>query len=214
MQLGVHDLRQWTSRPAPHRRRHPLRWRRRDGDGPEPWGEALDDLATPQRRLVVLTPAGRTFTQPMAQELAAEAHLILACGRYEGIDARVAEDAATRMRVDELSIGDYVLNGGERPRPWWWSRQWSGSARVIGNPESLREESHSQQHHGLLEGPVYTKPPEGGGEPYPRCCSAAITPRSRLAAGAGPDPDPTASAGAAAGHPGGVSGGAGPGGCR
>jgi len=113
VELGVHDLRQWT-----HDRHRTVDDTPYGGGAgmvmrPEPWGEALDALATPQTRLVLLTPAGRTFTQTTAYELAAEPHLVLACGRYEGIDARVAEDAATRMRVDEISIGDYVLNGGE-----------------------------------------------------------------------------------------------------
>src|SRR5690606_9422792 len=81
---------------------------------PEPWGEALDEIAgDASPRLLIMTPAGRPFTQRMAEELAGEEHLIFGCGRYEGIDARVAADAARRMRVDEVSIGDYVLNGGE-----------------------------------------------------------------------------------------------------
>jgi tRNA (guanine37-N1)-methyltransferase len=109
---------------------------------------------------VLLTPAGRTFDQTTAYELAAEEHLVLACGRYEGIDARVAEDAATRMRVDELSIGDYVLNGGEAAALVVVEAVARLLPGVIGNPESLREESHSHEHAGLLEGPVYTKPLE------------------------------------------------------
>ena len=134
---------------------------------PEPWGEALDALATPRTRLVLLTPAGRTFTQAIAYELAAEEHLVLACGRYEGIDARVAEDAATRMRVDELSIGDYVLNGGEAAALVVVEAVVRLLPGVIGNPESLREESHSHEHAGLLEGPVYTKPLEWRGRAVP-----------------------------------------------
>jgi tRNA (guanine37-N1)-methyltransferase len=167
VQLGVHDLRQWT-----HDRHRTVDDTPYGGGAgmvmrPEPWGEALDTLATPQARLVVLTPAGRTFTQTTAYELASEEHLILACGRYEGIDARVAEDAATRMRVDELSIGDYVLNGGEAAALVVVEAVVRLLPGVIGNPESLREESHSAQHAGLLEGPVYTKPPEWRGRTIP-----------------------------------------------
>ena len=167
VQLGVHDLRQWT------RDRHRTVDDTPFGGGagmvmrPEPWGEALDALATPRTRLVLLTPAGRTFTQATAYELAAEEHLVLACGRYEGIDDRVAEDAATRMRVDELSIGDYVLNGGEAAALVVVEAVVRLLPGVIGNPESLREESHSVDHAGLLEGPVYTKPPEWRGRIVP-----------------------------------------------
>jgi tRNA (guanine37-N1)-methyltransferase len=165
--VGVHDLRQWTS--DRHRTVDDTPY----GGGagmvmrPEPWGEALDALATPQTRLVLLTPSGRTFTQAVACELAAEEHLVLACGRYEGIDARVAEDAATRMRVDELSIGDYVLNGGEAAALVVVEAVVRLLPGVIGNAESLREESHSAEHHGLLEGPVYTKPLEWRGRAVP-----------------------------------------------
>jgi hypothetical protein len=117
LELGVHDLRQWTH--DVHRTVDDSPY----GGGPgmlmrpEPWGAALDALAPAagprQPRLVVPSPAGRPFTQALAQELAAEPWLMFACGRYEGIDARVAEYAADRMRTDEVSLGDYVLAGGE-----------------------------------------------------------------------------------------------------
>ena len=167
VQLGVHDLRHWT-----HDRHRTVDDTPYGGGAgmvmrPEPWGEALDALATPRTRLVLLTPAGRPFTQAIADELAAEEHLVLACGRYEGIDARVAEDAATRMRVDELSIGDYVLNGGEAAALVVVEAVVRLLPGVIGNPESLREESHSHEHAGLLEGPVYTKPLEWRGRAVP-----------------------------------------------
>src|SRR6266536_155242 len=112
----VHDLREWTD--DVHRTVDDTPY----GGGPgmvmlpEPWGRALDDLApagSPQPRLLIPSPAGRPFTQASARELATEPWLLFACGRYEGIDARVAEYAARRMRVDEVSIGDYVLAGGE-----------------------------------------------------------------------------------------------------
>ena len=82
---------------------------------PGPWGEALDAVAgaSPETRLVVPTPAGIPFRQEMAAAYARRPHLVFACGRYEGIDARVIEDARTRMAVDEVSVGDYVLSGGE-----------------------------------------------------------------------------------------------------
>jgi tRNA (guanine37-N1)-methyltransferase len=159
VRLGVHDLRDWTH--DRHRTTDDTPY----GGGagmvmrPEPWGEALDQIATDSSRLVVLSPAGRTFSQAVAYELAAEDHLVLACGRYEGIDARVAEDAARRMPVTELSIGDYVLNGGEAAALVVIEAVVRLLPGVIGNPESLAVESHAQGHDRLLEGPVYTKPP-------------------------------------------------------
>jgi tRNA (guanine37-N1)-methyltransferase len=136
---------------------------------PEPWGLALDALAAGQTnpRLLVLSPSGRTFTQSFAHELAAERHLIFACGRYEGIDARVVEYAAARMRVDEVSIGDYVLNGGEIAALVVIEAVVRLLPGVIGNPESLTEESHAADHEGLLEGPSYTKPPSWRGLTVP-----------------------------------------------
>ncbi len=165
--IGVHDLRHWTH----DRHRSVDDTPYGGGPGmvmrPEPWGEALDELATPRTRLILLTPSGRTFTQALAQELAAEEHLIIACGRYEGIDARVALDAAGRMRVDEVSIGDYVLNGGEAAALVVVEAVARLLPGVIGNPESLHTESHSADHEGLLEGPVYTKPPHWRGIDVP-----------------------------------------------
>jgi len=113
----------------------------------------------------VPTPAGRPFTQSLAYELAAEPWLTFACGRYEGIDARVASYAAERMRVDEVSIGDYVLNGGEVAVLVMVEAVARLLPGVIGNPESLAEESHSGD--GLLEYPVYTKPPSWRGYDVP-----------------------------------------------
>jgi tRNA (guanine37-N1)-methyltransferase len=166
--IRVHDLRQWTH--DRHRTVDDTPY----GGGPgmvmrpEPWGDALDELATPRSRLVLLTPSGRTFTQAMAEELATEDHLIIACGRYEGIDARVALEAARRMRVDEVSIGDYVLNGGEAAALVVIEAVVRLLPGVIGNPKSLQAESHSAGHEGLLEGPVYTKPPHWRGLDVPQ----------------------------------------------
>ena len=108
--------------------------------------------------LVVPTPSGHRFTQALAHDLAAEPRLLFACGRYEGIDARVVDHARTRMRVLEVSLGDYVLNGGEVAVLAMIEAAVRLVPGVIGNPESLVEESHSAEHEGLLEYPVYTKP--------------------------------------------------------
>jgi tRNA (guanine37-N1)-methyltransferase len=167
VQLGVHDLRSWT------RDRHRTVDDTPYGGGagmvmkPDAWGEALDALATADTRLMMLTPSGRRFTQRIADELAAEEHLILASGRYEGIDARVVEYARTRMRVDEISIGDYVLNGGEAAALVVIEAVVRLIPGVIGNPASLAEESHSAGQEGLLEYPVYTKPPSWRGLDVP-----------------------------------------------
>jgi tRNA (guanine37-N1)-methyltransferase len=163
--LQVHDLRDWTT--DRHRTVDDTPY----GGGagmvmrPEPWGLALDALAPSREnpRLLVLSPSGRTFTQSLADELAAEQHLIFACGRYEGIDARVVEDAGRRMRVDEVSIGDYVLSGGEVAAMVVIEAVVRLLPGVVGNPESLIDESHGAENEGLLEGPVYTKPPSWRG---------------------------------------------------
>jgi tRNA (guanine37-N1)-methyltransferase len=125
---------------------------------PEPWGEALDQIlaADGSSTLIVPSPAGEVFNQAMAHELAGKAHLVFACGRYEGIDQRVFDYAATKAEVRLVSLGDYVLNGGEVAA----IAMIEASARlipgVIGNAESLIEESHGEA--GLLEYPSYTKP--------------------------------------------------------
>jgi tRNA (guanine37-N1)-methyltransferase len=167
--LHVHDLRDWTT--DRHRTVDDTPY----GGGagmvmrPEPWGLALDELAAGQTdpRLIVLSPSGRSFTQSLAHELSAERHLIFACGRYEGIDARVVDDAARRMRVDELSIGDYVLSGGEAAALVVIEAVVRLLPGVIGNPESLTEESYATDLAGLLEGPSYTKPPSWRGLDVP-----------------------------------------------
>lgn len=180
LDLHVHDLRDWT-----HDRHRTVDDTPIGGGAgmvmkPDVWGAALDDvlaaplpaapasaevaeptkvasLPAPRRVLVIPTPSGELFTQRTAENLAGADQLVFACGRYEGIDARVAEHyAASGVEVHELSIGDYVLNGGEaavlvmieaiaRLRPG-----------VLGNPESIVEESHTGA--GLLEYPVYTRP--------------------------------------------------------
>jgi len=127
---------------------------------PEPWGEAID--ATMENSdsvdLVVLTPAGKRFNQRMAENFSKSDHIIFACGRYEGIDARVAEHyrSHARVRVHEISIGDYVLNGGEVAALVMIEAIARLLPGVIGNPESLREESHNES--GEVEYPTFTKP--------------------------------------------------------
>ncbi len=108
---------------------------------------------------MLLTPSGRPFDQRLATELAAEDRLILACGRYEGIDARVATWAEGQLRTDEVSVGDYVLNGGEAAALAVTEATVRLIPGVIGNPESLTEESHAVGQDQLLEYPLYTKPP-------------------------------------------------------
>lgn len=171
VELGVHDLRQWT-----HDRHRTVDDTPYGGGAgmvmkPEPWGEALDALVPDDHglrpRLLIMTPAGRPFTQALAEELAEAEQLIFACGRYEGIDARVATDAARRMQVDEISIGDYVLNGGEAAALVIIEAVVRLLPGVIGNPESLTEESHAAGQDRLLEYPLYTKPPRWRGLDVP-----------------------------------------------
>lgn len=134
---------------------------------PEPWGEALDAVAATgegRPHLVVPAPAGMPFTQATARALAAEPWLVFACGRYEGIDERVLEDAATRGPVSVVSLGDYVLNGGEVAVLAMVEAVARLVPGVIGNAASLDEESHED---GLLEYPVYTKPPTWRGLDVP-----------------------------------------------
>jgi tRNA (guanine37-N1)-methyltransferase len=132
---------------------------------PEPWGEALDEVRGEDRpALVVPTPSGTPFTQAIARELAGGDHLVLACGRYEGIDQRVIDEAATTYDVRELSLGDFVLNGGEVAAAAFIEAVVRLLPGFMGNPESLAEESHED---GLLEYPVYTKPASWRGRDVP-----------------------------------------------
>jgi len=129
---------------------------------PAPWGEVLDDVLTRangQRPvLVVPSPSGWPFTQAVAQELSERDHLVFTCGRYEGIDQRVVEWASGPFDVRELSLGDYVLNGGEVAALAIIEAVVRLLPGVLGNPESLVEESYAPGTDGLLEYPVYTKP--------------------------------------------------------
>jgi tRNA (guanine37-N1)-methyltransferase len=161
LDVHVHDLRNWT-----HDRHRTVDDTPYGGGAgmvmkPEPWGEALDEIlrsggrAESRPTLVVPTPSGVPFTQAVAAELATREHLVIACGRYEGIDQRVVDDAATRLEVRELSLGDYVLNGGEVAALVVVEAVARLLPGFMGNAESLAEESHQD---GLLEYPVYTKP--------------------------------------------------------
>jgi tRNA (guanine37-N1)-methyltransferase len=164
LDVHVHDLRQWTH--DRHRTVDDTPY----GGGPgmvmkpEAWGEALDTLAPPERgtvpRLVVPTPSGRPFTQAQAVAYAAEPWLMFACGRYEGIDSRVVEEARDRMPVDEVGIGDYVLAGGEVAVLVIVEAVGRLLPGVLGNADSVADDSFAPgAMETLLEGPVYTKPP-------------------------------------------------------
>jgi len=146
---------------------------------PEPWGEALDAVIDDAPEgveggpvLLVPSPVGEVFTQAVATELAAEPWLVFACGRYEGIDSRVVEHYAQRVRVREVSLGDYVLNGGEVAVLVVVEAVARLLTGVVGNAASLAEESHSAEHDGLLEHPAYTKPASWRGLDVPAVLSS------------------------------------------
>ena len=161
--FAVHDLRRWAQ--DVHRSVDDAPY----GGGPGMvmkapiWGEALDEICTAETLLVVPTPAGRRFCQADAQRWTKENHLVFACGRYEGIDQRVVDDAGRRMRVEEVSIGDYVLAGGEVATLVMIEAVVRLLPDVIGNPLSHQDDSHSAQRDGLLEGPGFTRPPQWRG---------------------------------------------------
>jgi tRNA (guanine37-N1)-methyltransferase len=165
IELGVHNLRDYT-----HDRHRTVDDTPYGGGAgmvmkPEPWGEALDAVmptVTGERAadasgpvLIFPSPAGEQFTQAIARDLANEDHLVFGCGRYEGIDQRVVDHYAARTRVRLVSLGDYVLNGGEVAVMAMIEAVGRLIPGVVGNPESLVEESHQD---GLLEYPSYTKP--------------------------------------------------------
>ena len=167
LDVHVHDLRRWA-----HDRHRTVDDTPYGGGAgmvmrPEPWGEALDELV-PRRHdgtvLVVPTPSGVPFTQAVAAELSGVDRLVLACGRYEGIDQRVVDEASARMQVREVSVGDYVLNGGEVAALVVVEAVVRLLPGVVGNPASLVEESHAD---GLLEHPVYTRPATWAGREAP-----------------------------------------------
>lgn len=161
---GIIDLRVHDLRDATHDRHRTVDDTPYGGGAgmvmkPEPWGETLDrifDESPVESPLVIFpSPAGEVFRQQTAHELAAEAHIVFGCGRYEGIDQRVFDYAASRARVALVSLGDYVLNGGEVAVMAMIEAFGRLIPGVVGNPASLVEESHES---GLLEYPSYTKP--------------------------------------------------------
>jgi tRNA (guanine37-N1)-methyltransferase len=185
LEVEVHDLRSYT-----HDRHRTVDDKPYGGGAgmvmkPEPWGEAIDAIlggetagdghaatgevdARPDVSsgpiVIFPSPAGEVFTQAMARELSTAEHLVFGCGRYEGIDQRVFEYAASRASVRLVSLGDYVLNGGEVAVMAMIEAIGRLIPGVIGNPESLVEESHED---GLLEYPSYTKPAEWRGREVP-----------------------------------------------
>lgn len=166
--VRVHDLRDWTS--DRHRTVDDTPY----GGGagmvmkPEPWGAALEEIsadAAPTRPVFVFpSPAGELFTQATARAFSAEEHLVFGCGRYEGIDERVFAHAASLGQVRLVSLGDYVLNGGEVAAMAMIEAVGRLIPGVVGNPASLVEESHED---GLLEYPSYTKPAVWRGREVP-----------------------------------------------
>ncbi|QYJ04576.1 tRNA (guanosine(37)-N1)-methyltransferase TrmD [Nocardioides panacisoli] len=165
LEVAVHDLRDWT-----HDRHRTVDDTPYGGGAgmvmkPEPWGEALDDLAIAEQDTIVFpTPAGERFDQRKAEELSARPRLVFACGRYEGIDQRVVEHAREIAHVEELSLGDYVLNGGEVAALAMTEAVVRLLPGFMGNADSLVEESHAT---GLLEYPTYTKPATWRGRDVP-----------------------------------------------
>ena len=164
--VRVHDLRTWT-----HDRHRTVDDTPYGGGAgmvmkPEPWGEALDELLAEDGpvTVVVTTPSGRPFTQALARDLATRERLVFACGRYEGIDQRVLDEVGERAELCEVSLGDYVLNGGEVAALAITEAVVRLVPGFMGNAESLVEESHEG---GLLEYPVYTKPPSWRGRDVP-----------------------------------------------
>jgi tRNA (guanine37-N1)-methyltransferase len=157
IEIGVHDL-----------RAHATNVHRQVDDTPygggagmvmmaEVWASALDPIITKDSELIILTPAGQKFDQRMAEELTTSKHLIFACGRYEGIDDRVRQYYLNAgHKVKEISIGDYVLNGGEVAALVITEAVTRLLPGVLGNPDSLQEESHTTD--GYMEYPTFTKP--------------------------------------------------------
>ncbi|HCB06292.1 MAG TPA: tRNA (guanosine(37)-N1)-methyltransferase TrmD [Nocardioides bacterium] len=155
LEVQVHDLRRWT-----HDRHRTVDDAPFGGGAgmvlkPEPFGEAFDALDIDGATIVVPTPSGTPFSETLARELAARERLVFLCGRYEGIDQRVLHHAATRAEVVEVSLGDYVLNGGEVAALAITEAVVRLLPGFMGNAASLVEESHAD---GLLEYPVYTRP--------------------------------------------------------
>ena len=175
IEVGIHDLRAQTSDIHGSVDDTPYGGGAGMVMSPEPWGKAIDEVALQNpnltHELIVLTPAGEKLTQALAQELVESEHLIFACGRYEGIDIRVTDfyQSAPNFKVREISIGDYVLGGGDVATLVIMEAIIRLIPGVIGNPESLTEESHTLTNSDgtLVEYPNYTKPQEWRGLKVP-----------------------------------------------
>jgi tRNA (guanine37-N1)-methyltransferase len=171
IEFGVHDLRSWATDVHHSVDDVPF------GGGPgmvmkpDVWGDALEEIlaGSPGARLVVPTPSGVPFTQDLAVRYAAESWLVFACGRYEGIDGRVVEAMRAHLPVDEVSIGDYVLAGGEAAVLVMVEAIGRLLPGVLGNACSAGDDSFGvgPAMRGLLEGPVYTRPREWRGLEVP-----------------------------------------------
>ena len=171
--FGVHDLRRWATDVHHSVDDVPF------GGGPgmvmkpDVWGDALDAIHAdePGAVLVVPTPSGAPFTQQIAARYAGQSRLVFACGRYEGIDGRVVEEMRARMDVDEVSIGDYVLAGGEAAVLVMVEAIGRLLPGVLGNADSAGDDSFGGNGdpamRGLLEGPVYTRPRAWRGREVP-----------------------------------------------
>ncbi|GGU45282.1 tRNA (guanine-N(1)-)-methyltransferase [Streptomyces albospinus] len=171
LDVRIHDLRQWT-----HDKHHTVDDTPYGGGPgmvmkPEPWGEALDEIIASgdgEPVIVVPTPSGAPFTQQLAVELSAKPWLVFTPARYEGIDRRVIEEYGDRLDVREVSIGDYVLAGGEAPVLVMVEAVARLLPGVLGNAASHEDDSFAPGAMAdLLEGPVYTKPPEWRGRTIP-----------------------------------------------
>ena len=166
IEIGVHDLRDQATNVHKQVDDTPY------GGGagmvmmPEVWGKAIDPIISNESVLIMLTPAGQRFNQRMAEELSTNSHLIFACGRYEGIDDRVRQYYLNAgFKVREVSIGDYVLNGGEVAAIVIAEAVSRLIPGVLGNPESIIDESHAEE--GYIEYPAFTKPAEWRGIKVP-----------------------------------------------
>ena len=166
IEIGVHDLRDQATNVHKQVDDTPY------GGGagmvmmPEVWGKAIDPIISKESELIMLTPAGQRFNQRMAEELSTNSHLIFACGRYEGIDDRVRQYYSNAgFKVREVSIGDYVLNGGEVAAIVIAEAVSRLIPGVLGNPESIIDESHAED--GYIEYPAFTKPAEWRGIKVP-----------------------------------------------
>lgn len=162
--VGLHDLRAWA--PGPHRKVDDQPF----GGGagmvmaPGPLLAAVRALRQPATRVLLMAPAGRRFDQALAAELAGEEHLLIVCGRYEGVDDRVQDLAG----ADVISIGDFVLAGGEAAALCLIEAVARLVPGVLGNEGSLEEESFSPAAGGLLEYPQFTRPAEFEGRSVPQ----------------------------------------------